>query len=381
MVDRFLYTSMRYPGNYGFIPHTLSDDGDPCDVIVANTRAIIPGAVMRCRIVGVLLMEDEAGGDEKLLAVPAAKLTQRYAKVENYTDLPEITLKQIEHFFAHYKDLEPNKWVKIVALGRRRGGAAARRSRASSAPRRPRRSAMSASRAAAMKRSFIDARIEAMLGDVRAPRRAGCRRSRSGARSDYRADPAAARRIAERGLGWNVVEFKPGGFATRGPQRVHAADGRLAQSGRRAAAGSMRRRRCWPRTASARRITITSSRPRTSSTAAARASSSNCSRSIARGAPLKERFRVVKDVKTLDLGAGRSRQARAGREPDARALRRACVLGRGRRDARRRSVARQRRRHRQLLPAAAPAPAPIEEDRPKRYVTVRDHARLGGVAS
>jgi len=117
MVDRFLYTSMRYPGNYGFIPHTLSGDGDPCDVIVANTRAIIPGAVMRCKIVGVLLMEDEAGGDEKLLAVPVAKLTQRYAKVSNHTDLPEITLKQIEHFFAHYKDLEPNKWVKIVRWG------------------------------------------------------------------------------------------------------------------------------------------------------------------------------------------------------------------------------------------------------------------------
>src|SRR3984957_11920724 len=99
VVDRFLYTSMRYPGNYGFIPHTLSDDGDPCDVIVANTRAIIPGAVMSCKIVGVLLMEDEAGGDEKLLAVPSAKLTQRYAKIENYVDLPEITLKQIEHFF------------------------------------------------------------------------------------------------------------------------------------------------------------------------------------------------------------------------------------------------------------------------------------------
>jgi inorganic pyrophosphatase len=117
VVDRFLYTSMRYPGNYGFIPHTLSDDGDPCDVIVCNTRAIIPGAVMRCRIVGVLLMEDEGGGDEKLLAVPATKLTQRYAKVENHTDLPDITLKQIEHFFAHYKDLEPNKWVKIVRWG------------------------------------------------------------------------------------------------------------------------------------------------------------------------------------------------------------------------------------------------------------------------
>ena len=112
VVDRFLYTSMRYPGNYGFIPHTLSDDGDPCDVIVANTRAIIPGAIMSCKIVGVLLMEDEAGGDEKLLAVPSAKLTQRYAKIENFTDLPDITLKQIEHFFAHYKDLEKGKWVK-----------------------------------------------------------------------------------------------------------------------------------------------------------------------------------------------------------------------------------------------------------------------------
>jgi inorganic pyrophosphatase len=117
VVDRFLYTSMRYPGNYGFIPHTLSDDGDPCDVIVANTRAIIPGAIMSCKIVGVLLMEDEAGGDEKLLAVPSAKLTQRYAKIENFTDLPEITLKQIEHFFAHYKDLEPKKWVKITRWG------------------------------------------------------------------------------------------------------------------------------------------------------------------------------------------------------------------------------------------------------------------------
>jgi inorganic pyrophosphatase len=116
-VDRFLYTSMRYPGNYGFIPHTLSNDGDPCDVIVANTRAIVPGAVMSCKVVGVLLMEDEAGGDEKLLAVPSAKLTQRYAHIHNYSDLPSITLQQIEHFFAHYKDLEPNKWVKIVRWG------------------------------------------------------------------------------------------------------------------------------------------------------------------------------------------------------------------------------------------------------------------------
>ena len=117
VVDRFLYTSMRYPGNYGFIPHTLSGDGDPCDVIVANTRAIVPGAIMSCRIVGVLLMEDEAGGDEKLIAVPSAKLTQRYDNVNNYTDLPQITLAQIEHFFSHYKDLEPGKWVKIVRWG------------------------------------------------------------------------------------------------------------------------------------------------------------------------------------------------------------------------------------------------------------------------
>ena len=117
VVDRFLYTSMRYPGNYGFIPHTLSGDGDPCDVIIANTRAIAPGAVMSCRIVGVLKMEDEAGADEKLLAVPSAKLTQRYENVHNYSDLPEITLKQIEHFFAHYKDLEPGKWVKVLGWG------------------------------------------------------------------------------------------------------------------------------------------------------------------------------------------------------------------------------------------------------------------------
>ena len=117
VVDRFLYTAMRYPGNYGFSPHTLSGDGDPCDVIVANTRAIAPGAIMSCRIVGVLVMEDEAGGDEKLIAVPSSRLTQRYDHVADYTDLPAITLAQIEHFFSHYKDLEPGKWVKIVRWG------------------------------------------------------------------------------------------------------------------------------------------------------------------------------------------------------------------------------------------------------------------------
>ena len=121
VVDRYLYTAMRYPGNYGFIPHTLSDDGDPCDVLVANTRAIVPGAVMSVRPVGVLLMEDEAGGDEKIIAVPSSKLTQRYDKVRNYSDLPDITLQQIQHFFEHYKDLEKGKWVKVAALGRRRG--------------------------------------------------------------------------------------------------------------------------------------------------------------------------------------------------------------------------------------------------------------------
>ena len=117
VVDRFLYTSMRYPGNYGFVPHTLSGDGDPCDVIVANTRAIAPGAIMSCRIVGVLLMEDEAGSDEKLIAVPSAWLSRRYETIRNYSDLPEITLQQIEHFFAHYKDLEPGKWVKVLGWG------------------------------------------------------------------------------------------------------------------------------------------------------------------------------------------------------------------------------------------------------------------------
>ena len=117
MVDRFLHTAMFYPGNYGFIPHTLSGDGDPCDVLVANTRAILPGAVMSVRPVGVLLMEDEAGGDEKIIAVPSSKLTQRYDKVKTYSDLPDITLQQIQHFFEHYKDLERGKWVKVLRWG------------------------------------------------------------------------------------------------------------------------------------------------------------------------------------------------------------------------------------------------------------------------
>jgi inorganic pyrophosphatase len=96
VVDRFLHTPMRYPGNYGFVPH------------------IVPGAVINVRPVGVLKMEDEAGGDEKIIAVPVPKLTKRYAHIANYTDMPEITLHQIQHFFEHYKDLEPGKWVKVV---------------------------------------------------------------------------------------------------------------------------------------------------------------------------------------------------------------------------------------------------------------------------
>ena len=117
VVDRFLYTPMRYPGNYGFVPHTLSDDGDPIDVLVPNQRPIVPGAIMNCRPIGVLMMEDESGGDEKIIAVPSARLTRRYENIKDYKDLPEITLHQIQHFFERYKDLEPGKWVKIVRWG------------------------------------------------------------------------------------------------------------------------------------------------------------------------------------------------------------------------------------------------------------------------
>lgn len=113
VVDRFLYTPMSYPGNYGFVPHTLSEDGDPIDVLVCNTRELIPGCVINVRPIGVLLMEDNAGQDEKIIAVPSHALTKRYDKVLTCFDLPEITLQQISHFFEHYKDLEPGKWSKI----------------------------------------------------------------------------------------------------------------------------------------------------------------------------------------------------------------------------------------------------------------------------
>lgn len=116
-VDRILQTEMRYPGNYGFIPHTLSDDGDPIDVLVVNKRPIVPGAVMNCRPIGVLYMKDEAGGDEKLIAVPADKVSATHKQVKTYRDLPEIMLRRIAHFFEHYKDLEEGKWVKIDRWG------------------------------------------------------------------------------------------------------------------------------------------------------------------------------------------------------------------------------------------------------------------------
>ena len=112
-VDRFLATPMYYPCNYGFIPGTLSDDGDPADVLVISDFPIVPGAVIAAKPVGVLIMEDEKGMDEKILAVPAKKLNSQYENVENYKELPESLLNKISHFFERYKDLEKGKWVKI----------------------------------------------------------------------------------------------------------------------------------------------------------------------------------------------------------------------------------------------------------------------------
>ena len=112
-VDRFLFTPMVYPGNYGFVPHTLSDDGDPIDVLIPTSRPLIPGCVLNCRPIGVLVMEDNKGQDEKIIAMPSSETTLEYDRITEYGDLPDILLKQIEHFFEHYKDLEPGKWVKI----------------------------------------------------------------------------------------------------------------------------------------------------------------------------------------------------------------------------------------------------------------------------
>jgi inorganic pyrophosphatase len=113
-VDRFLHTAMFYPGNYGFVPHTLSQDGDPIDVLIVGPVTVVPGAVVRCRPVGVLLMEDEAGPDEKIIAVPIDALHPFYTEVRSHDDLPAILREQIAHFFSHYKDLEHGKWVKMA---------------------------------------------------------------------------------------------------------------------------------------------------------------------------------------------------------------------------------------------------------------------------
>lgn len=112
-VDRFVQTPMFYPANYGFVPHTLSDDGDPCDVLVISDLPIIPGAVIACRPIGAILMEDESGMDEKIVAVPKTKLHPKYGEINSYKDLPETQRNQLVHFFEHYKDLEAGKWVKI----------------------------------------------------------------------------------------------------------------------------------------------------------------------------------------------------------------------------------------------------------------------------
>ncbi len=116
-VDRFLHTAMYYPFNYGFIPHTLSDDGDPTDVAVVGQIPVIPGVVIRSRPVGVLLMEDESGIDEKILCVPVDDLHPFYQNIGSYRDLRPIMIDQIAHFFEHYKDLEPGKWVKVKRWG------------------------------------------------------------------------------------------------------------------------------------------------------------------------------------------------------------------------------------------------------------------------
>ena len=116
-VDRILHTPMRYPANYGFVPHTLSPDGDPLDALVVARTPFIPGCVVRVRPIAVLFLDDEAGGDEKLLTVPVDSTFPYYSKVAEGSHLPEIVMEQVEHFFTHYKDLEPKKWVRIGHWG------------------------------------------------------------------------------------------------------------------------------------------------------------------------------------------------------------------------------------------------------------------------
>ncbi len=113
-VDRFMSTAMHYPCNYGYIPHTIAGDGDPVDVLVVSQFALPPGVVVRCRPIGMLAMEDEAGPDAKLLAVPVDSLSSMYRDIESPRDFPQVILDQIAHFFAHYKDLERGKFVKVA---------------------------------------------------------------------------------------------------------------------------------------------------------------------------------------------------------------------------------------------------------------------------
>ncbi|MEG8099520.1 inorganic diphosphatase [Candidatus Liberibacter brunswickensis] len=113
VVDRFISTSMLYPGNYGFIPNTLSDDGDPVDVIMYNAEIILPNSVVSVRPIGVMKMEDDGGMDEKILAVPSHSVTRLYDSIKSYKDVPQAYLKKVEHFFRHYKDLEHGKWAKL----------------------------------------------------------------------------------------------------------------------------------------------------------------------------------------------------------------------------------------------------------------------------
>lgn len=113
VVDRVLYSAMFYPANYGFIPSTLADDGDPADVLVLNEYPLQAGSVIPCRLIGVLVMEDESGMDEKLLAVPVTKIDPRYDGIKSIDDLPKAALDKIKNFFETYKMLEPNKWVKV----------------------------------------------------------------------------------------------------------------------------------------------------------------------------------------------------------------------------------------------------------------------------
>jgi len=115
-LDRILYGSQFYPANYGFVPNTLADDGDPIDVLVISSESVVPGCVIKSRVIGVLIMEDESGKDEKILAVPTTKLDPQMAKINTLEDLPEIKLNQIKHFFETYKDLEPGKWVKVIGF-------------------------------------------------------------------------------------------------------------------------------------------------------------------------------------------------------------------------------------------------------------------------